>query len=235
MKRVRSSSSLPIRKRARFTKAGTRRSFLEPELKFYDTSLVGDTLLAGSAANNGEHDPAAVDCISAPAQGDGESERDGKKCIVTSATVQGYINIPAQANQTAGDASCEVMVCLVRDSQTNGAQYNSEEVFTNPGASTATGTSVLRNLKYSSRFSVLKTIRLQFDQPNMAYDGTNVEQGGCQKSFSLYSAMKMPVNFTSTSAGVAGVMDNSLHVLAFTNNTDLAPTISYNARVRFLG
>lgn len=206
------------------------------ELKFYDTSLVGSALVTNTDASGSEFDPASVLCISAPAQGDTEQSRDGNRITLKSAFVRGAINCPAQADQTAADTDTYVHIYLVQDKQTNGAQLNSEDVFTNPGANAATGAAVLRNLQYSTRFKVLDMCEIVFPPPTITYDGTNIEQSGQVKPFELSWKGTMPVQFKggATTAGVAGVADNSIHVLAFCFNTGYAPTMNYNARVRFL-
>jgi len=209
--------------------------FLGIENKFYDTSLTA-ALTASTNWAGAEHDPAGVLCISAPAQGDGESNRDGKKINITSAHVTGTIYCAAQANQTASDAAPVVFIALVLDMQTNGAQLNSEDVYTNPLGNSIANVNPLRNLQYSKRFKVLKTKTLQLPVPSITYDGTNIEQSGFVRSFRMdISKMALPVTFTATTAGVANVVDNSLHIIAVATNIDMAPAISYNARIRFVG
>lgn len=247
MKRARadpyySSSSAMAGKR----NAGARRmlaanvrtgGFLGMTTKFYDTAVAGAIIASPTDCSGGEVDPATVLCISAPAQGDGEQNRDGNRALIKSAFITGILEAAPQANQTAGDAASAWMVALVLDTQTNGAQLNSEDVYVNPSAATLLAGQPLRNLQYSSRFRVLKTVKGHFSQPNMAYDGTNIEQGGARTPFTMSWSGSLPVQFKggATAAGVAGVADNSLHVIAFTTGTDLAPVIRYNARVRFQG
>lgn len=213
--------------------------FLGKELKFYDTSLVGSALVTNNDAASCEFDPATVLCLSAPAQGDGESDRDGNRFIVKSCYVNGQIVCAQQADQTAADGTTWTVLYLVQDKQSNGAQLNSEDVFKNIGASTTTGACVMRNLQYSSRFRILDSVKVVFDRSApMTYDGTNIEQGGMLKTFKLSWKGNMPVQIKAgaTSAGVAGVADNSIHVLAFTYQpSPLAASLSYTSRIRFVG
>lgn len=210
--------------------------FLGIETKFYDTSVYATSVSIATDASGGEADPTTVNCISAPAQGDTEQNRDGNRIMIKSAFVTGCVIQPSQANQTSADNPTAVCVYLVLDKQSNGAQLNSEDVFKNQMGQIIGNASPLRNLQYSSRFQVLAKRVLQLEQPPMAYDGTNIEQGGSQKLFTLSWKGQLPVQFQggATSAGVSGVLDNSLHVIAFANHT-VAPTISYNARIRFVG
>lgn len=240
-KRYRPSARAPLRSSAR-RRAAYRASnfrtggFMGIEKKFYDTGLDSGALVAPTGAAGAEFDPATVATISAPAQGDGESNRDGRQIALKSAQINGLISVPVQANQTATDVAPVVSIFLVLDTQTNGAQLNSEDVFTNPAGVANTAWAPFRNLQYAKRFRVLSHKVVRIPMPQITYDGTNIEQGGVQVPFTMYVPLKnLVVNFTGTTAGVSNVTDNSLHVIAYASNISLAPTINYNARVRFVG
>lgn len=210
--------------------------FLGIEKKFYDTSRAAVAIVASTDASGAEYDPAAVNCLNAPAQGDGESNRDGRQIRMKSLLVRGAVYCPSQADQTAADVSPTVRVMAVLDTQTNGAQLNSEDVFTNPAGSGTTATSPFRNLQYSKRFRVLASKKVQFPPFSPTWDGTNLEQCGQAKDFQMSVNLKdLVVNFVGTTAGVASVADNSIHIIAYTNSTAAAPTLSYNSRLRFVG
>jgi len=135
----------------------------------------------------------------------------------------------------ANDMS-EIFVALVLDKQTNGAQLNSEDVFKNTGASATTASNPTRNLLFANRFQVLKEWKMCMKPPVVGYDGTNMEVWGSSERFEGFLNLELPVNFNSgTTASVANVIDNSLHIIAFCNGTGLDPKISYNARIRFMG
>lgn len=206
------------------------------ELKFLDQAITNTAVPSPAAATGGEMDPAAsVNCVGHPAQGDGPSDRDGRTYVVKSLDIKGIISVPAQANQTAGDVAGDLVVFLVQDTQTNGAQLNSEDVFTNISADALTATQCVRNLFFAKRFRVLDSCRMNFEQPEMVYDGTNVEQGGYVRPFELKWHGNVKVIATSTAGTVATVSDNSFHVIAFCSNAALAPAMYYNARTRFMG
>jgi len=209
--------------------------FLGIEHKFYDTTYTA--AITNSTGMTGlEADPNTVNCISAPAQGDGESDRDGKKINIESVHVHGVVSIASQADQTGADVVPTIMIALVLDTQSNGAQLNSEDVYKNLTSSALSSPTPLRNLQYSRRFKVLKTKILNFPAPALSYDGTNMEQSGKTMSFGMdIKRLNIPVTFTSTTAGIANVVDNSLHIIATTSSTTMAPTLYYNARIRFVG
>lgn len=227
--------------RASYARANTSsRGFLGVEKKFYDTFLVNSNITSPTDASGGEHDPSATSMISTPPQGDSATERIGKKIGIESVQVKGTVRINAEVNQTAGDNPQTVFVALVLDTQTNGAQLNSEDVFTVAGSATSVlNGAPLRNLEYGSRFRVLRSECFVFEPGNMVYDGTNVETAGVTKKIEWFHRFKDPlvVNFDSgTTASVANVIDNSLHIVAFGSDSSAnAPDLSYLARIRFVG
>jgi len=211
--------------------------FLGLELKFLDQFLLNQALVAPTDAAGAELDPTigSVLCIGHPAQGDGPSDRDGRTYVVKSITLEGSLYVAAQTNQTAADIAGQCRFYLVQDTQTNAAQLNSEDVFTNPNGSALTACSALRNLLHIKRFRILDEVKIDIEQPTMTYDGTNVEQGGFQRSFQLRWFGNVKVVATNTTGVVATVDDNSFHVVGYCTNTSTAPVVSYNCRTRFMG
>jgi len=212
------------------------------EKKFFDTGLVGGVPSASATATSGEIDPTTIDCLNAVALGDGPTQRDGRQINMMSITVKGNVFIPAQADQTAADTMPNIFIALVLDTQTNAAQAQSEQVFTNPGASASTANQPFLNLENHQRFRVLKTVRIAAEQIAgcvvPVYDGSNIEQSGASVPWSMYVNLKqMKVNFLSaqTTSVIAAIADNSLHLIAFTDNTSTSAIINYNARLRFMG
>jgi len=223
---------------AALTKALNERTagFLGMEMKFYDTSLVASALTAPADSSGGEHDPSGVITLNTVTQGDGESQRDGRKIIMKSIMLKGHIDVPAQADVTATDDGCKIMIALVLDTQTNGATISSENVFSNPSANSANAPNVFNNLQYSKRFRILKRLDLVLNPPPLSYDGTNIEMQGMKRAFKIYKTLNdIVVNYTANTENVANIVDNSLHVIAFCNEINMAPTINYNARLRFVG
>lgn len=206
--------------------------FLGIETKFYDTARVGAALITNTNAAGGEHDPATVNCISAPAQGDTEQNRDGNRIMIKSYHINGVITAPVVA-QTSGSQGKEVFVALVLDKQTNGAQLNSEDVFTNPSGDAALTCHVQRNLQYSSRFEVLGQQVLTANNASVGSTGTS----SYSLPFRFDGFRDIPVQFKggATAAGVSGVADNSLHIIAWESGSNQDYTINYNSRVRFQG
>lgn len=212
------------------------------ETKFLDIPIAAVALSAGANAESGEIQPTGIvtGCLSAPAQGDGATNRDGKKIIVQSTFIQGSINCSVQSLQATADSVPSVYLALVQDTQTNGVTIVSEDVFTNPCASANCNSQPFRNMSNSSRFRVLKSKTIMLRTPSMANDTGatgGVIQSGFNVPFKLSWKGAMPVNFSvsSTTADVANVIDNSLHLIAYTTSGTLIPTIYASCRIRFVG
>lgn len=247
MKRARVTGvSFAAKKRAlsSFGRRRARKNKIFPdELKFLDSSLGLTALTSPTDSTGGERDPAAL-CLNAVPQNDTMSGRDGSKIIMKSIQLNGVVRTGSQTAQTAADNGVDIFVALVLDTQTNSAQLNSEDVFTNPLANAVLATHPLRNMSFTSRFKVLKTEVFKFGYPTMvrsntlATDPIQHTQAGEIQPFSWY--VKLPDIQTqwatgNTDGAITAITSNTLHVIAFCNNTDTAPNIAYNARLRFLG
>jgi len=239
--RARSAAAAVRFRRTRSLASRRTAAVLGVEKKFFDTAVATVALTANTDMTAGEFDPtalpAAVACLSAPAQGDGEQNRDGKRIIVKSCQVKGAVSIAASELEAQTASPCKVFVALVQDMQTNGAQLNSEDVFKNLAAVAGTIVTPTRNLLFSSRFRVLRSEVLDMTIPTLShFAADSFSFNGIQKEFEWFVPMDMPVNFGSgTTAVIANVVDNSLHLIAFATTTSKAPAIQYNARIRFIG
>lgn len=210
---------------------------IAPEVKFYDTSLNDSQLAAPSDASGGEHDPTTVLTLSAPAQGSTEQQRIGRSIRITKVDVFGYIHAAALVTQTAVAAFPNFFVALVLDKQSNQGQLNSEDVYKNQAADADLATMPMRNMSNTTRYQVLAQQHLQITSGAAANNAaaTTISCSGFTIPVQFHLKMNIPVKFAVgvTSAGIAAVEDNSLHIIAFTNSTVYTPKISYNARIRF--
>lgn len=222
--------SILRRRRYRNIRTG---GYLGIEYKFKDYGFTGG-IQSPTDATGGEVDPSTALALNSIAQGDGESEREGRQVSLVQLHLQGVVTCPAQADQTATETPPIVFIAVVLDTQTNGAQLNSEDVYTNPGGTVLTGSMPLRDLQYSQRFKTLATKTLSFPPYPISYDGTNIEQGGLSRSFEIHLPLKgIKTTYTNTTAVVASIADNSIHVIAYASTG--SATLSYNSRIRFVG
>lgn len=214
--------------------------FLGIEKKFLDTYRSGTEITSAVALTGGEYDPTSgcTGCLSIPAQGDTEQQRDGKKFVIDSLILKGVV-FDEQTASEAVAVSRRVFVAVVLDTQTNGAQMNSEDCFKSLGGVAYLNATPLKNLLSGNRFRILKAHVFDLTPPGVAAAGA-VAHNAVTRQFDWYIPFKggLQVNCrdgdtSGTTANVANVVDNSLHVIAFSTHT--GTYITYNARVRFQG
>jgi len=222
---------------ARMVANAATMGFIGLEKKFLDTAKADAVVSSVAALTGGEYDPSTgcTGCLSCPAQGDTEQSRDGKRIVIDSLILKGYIRTGESVGQVPV-SNIKVFVAVVLDTQTNGAQLNSEDVFKNLLNSTEGTVCPTKNLLFGSRFRILKSHVFDVTPIGVAPASATLACNGVRREFDWYIPFKggLPVNMNAgTTADVANVADNSLHVVAFSTNADCA--IGYNARIRFQG
>lgn len=239
---VRKTQMALIRKTARIIRgAGARdinaivrarsRSALAPEVKFYDTT--GSVSFVASTDATGGEIGASMCC---PAQGDGDQNRDGKKIICKYLEIRGSIDWAPEEIQANPPLGQQCFLALVLDTMTSGAQLNSEDVFKNLGASVSTATVPLRNLLFNSRFRVMKKETFDLNVNNVSHFAIDsFSHAGKRVNFEWFIPLRdLVVNYNAgTTAVVGSIQDNNLQLVGFGNSASC--TISYNARLRFVG
>lgn len=211
--------------------------FLGIEKKFYDTALAVTAILNPTDATGGELDPSATSMISTPAVGDGEQNRDGKRIVIDSVHVRGTINRPPVENSIDPPVADKVFLALVLDTQSNGAQMNSEDCFKNLSGSVYGAIEPMRNLLFGSRFRVLRSDVFDLDPRTCSAEGDNLHSvGGVTQCFDWFVPLNaLPVNFNAgTTSSIANVVDDSLHMIGYSIGGGNC-TLTYNARIRFQG
>ncbi len=208
--------------------------FMGIKLKFFDSSRVALALTAPTDAAGGEADPTTLNCLFAPVQGTGAQNRDGRRVTMKSVQIEGIVELSNVDGSATAVITPRVFIALVLDKQTNAAQLNSEDVYTNPAANADMATSPLRDLERSTRFTVLKTWDLNMSTTGMGTAAAN-DLMGKQLKFSCYKKLDHRVEFVLNGGTVADIQDNSLHLIAYASNGNGAPNIGYNCRVRFQG
>lgn len=211
---------------------------VQVEKKFLDNSLAGQALVATTDWTGTELDPATTLCFTAPAQGDTASSRDGKQIICKSLHITGQVFCVPQEATLDPPLATEVFLALVLDTQTNNAQLNGEDVYSLNTANVGLNAFPMRNMNFGKRFKVLKTQRCVFDNTDHSFVAANsFNTSGRVVEIDWYIPLNnLRVNFNSTTTGVIGnVLDNSIHLIGNANSTAQAPTITYQARLRFIG
>lgn len=219
------------------------RGFIGIEKKFLDTALTDTAIASNADLTSGVYDPSTgcTGCLSCPAEGDTEQQRDGKKYVIDSLVLKGYV----QNGQSVGEApegSTKVFVAVVLDTQTNGAQMTSDDCFKNTLNAAPTIADPLKNLLSGKRYRILKSQVFDLTPIGISAAAATTAHWAVRRDFDWYIPFKggLPVNLkaaspagTGVNANVANVVDNSLHVIAF--STVGGSSIGYNSRIRFQG
>jgi len=227
---------------ARVIANATTAGFLGIEKKFLDTYVAPTAIAANANLTSGMYDPVSVavggcvSCISAPGQGSSEQQRNGKQCTIDSVILKGYVN-NAPTGSSNVEAATKVFVAVVLDTETNAAQCASEAIFKNVSGDVSLAADPAKNLLGGNRFRILKSQVYDLTPIGAFAASVNYAGNGVRREFDWYIPFKsgLPVHFnaTGTDANIANVVDNSIHVVAF--STLAGATIAYNARVRFMG
>lgn len=213
--------------------------FMGIKTKFFDTALTPTAIVSPTNAAGGEVDPnvggsANFGCLGVPLIGTAESNRIGDEILVKQIDINGTVTCVAQSAQTSSDIGTKVFLALVLDTQTNGAQLNSEDVYTNPSADASLAASPFRDMQYTKRFKTIRTEELIFDNAAISYDGVNVLQSGLIKHFRWVIPVDVVQQMTGSQVDVSNISTNSFHMIAYASSTALAPTLQYNCRKRFI-
>jgi len=216
-----------------------------PELKFLDTYLQYQILSLDSAMTGGILPPSAIASI--PVRGDGPSNFTGRGVRIKSWCVRGSFDLDREDVMVLPPTGRNAFIALVLDTQTNGVQCTSEEVFTNPGNGIASMCSPHVNLLNCNRFRILarktveinpQTLSIYFLIPPAVPE---YQQAGVRVPFEFFVPLDIPVSYKSFGSQIADVVDNSLHVVMFQSYYDATlllhePAVSggYSSRVRFI-
>lgn len=226
-----------LQKRANYQARNYRvGGFIGQELNFYDTFRTTVNISSAGDATAAEYDPSAELCLYAPKQGAGASDRLGRKTLMKSIHMSGIIGVDDKDAQVALRSGALYFVALVLDTQTNGAQLNSEDVYTNPSGDVKSIACVLRDMERISRYKILATKRITTVQNlNTGVEGAEtIDINGIQMPFEFFIPLNIPVEHIADGGTVADIQDNSIHLLIFCTNAEAAPYVSYNCRVRFV-
>lgn len=185
----------------------------------------------------------AMQCMNCPSVGDGQSNRDGRKIVVTSLEIKGFVQIPAQVNGAAGSHPnpVSIWIALVVDTQTNGVQMNSEDCYVyNNVVVQADAAQPFKNLLYGGRFKTLRMWQITVnDRINVVESDNTVDTQAYRRGFHYYKKVKIPVDFNAgTTSDVANIVDNSIHLLCAASGPvhgATNPSITYSGRIRFIG
>lgn len=219
------------------------------ELKAYDTWVVATELAFAGNWVDTQIDPLSVNCLSAMPTGTGSSERIGRKIVIKSIQVSGSIFNAGLIEGYNPIRPGSVLIAIVLDTQTNGAQLQGGDVYYTGESDIYFGNLLVactpfRRLEGMSRFKVLKKVLLRFIaapfatvlEDDQGVGLINMPQQNV--TFQVNLDLNIPVTFFSDDEGIESVMDNSLHIIANRDNTESSGgqvLLSYISRIRYVG
>lgn len=235
------SAAVQARRAARRANAAANRTanmrsggYVDLESKFLDSELTATTLTVNWTSLN----PTGTGCtnsISVPAQGDGESDRDGRVYYIQSVHVKGAITTSATESEAAPEGDGYARVILYWDTQSNKAEATATDIMDAGGTDDFLA---FRNLQNSKRFIVLKDKIIKI-KPMLTNEGAinSFSQAPSYQFFKFNKKFKKPIKVrcTGTTANVSSVSDNNFGIAALVNSQTNIPAaqIQYQARIRF--
>ncbi len=205
------------------------RPVISGELKFLDTNLNSEAFTTAWIPKN----PTTVNCLNAVPQGTTESSHDGRVYWVHAIFIRGTITHTLLQGAAAPSADLRVRICLVWDTQCNGAELAATEVM---DAGAADDLLAFRDLQHSKRFRVLKDKFFQINPKTMSEGGADFfANPATSRDFKWNTVFKRPIKVITDGTGntVSDISDNAFHIIGIASSTTI--TLTYECRVRFSG
>jgi len=187
---------------------------VQPELKFFDTSLAFSFDQTGNIPATGQ--------LCLIPQGDTESTRDGRKAWIKSIQIRGNITYVPSTSPNGTDT---VFLYVILDSQCNGNPATITEVFTS-----ADMWSNMLQLNNSGRFRILK----KWELPIASRAGVSAAFSGDVKQISWYKRCNIPIDWNGTTGALTEIRSNNIF-LAAGSLRDIVSTMAGTCRLRFQG
>ncbi len=200
------------------------------ELKFSDSENNADAFAVTWATMV----DGTMNCLSAVAQGVGESQRLGRKYWISSIHLKLNIIEPAKESQAGPISDTQLRLILVLDTQTNATIINATDV-----VDTGQTADILsfRNLQQTGRFRVLWDRKIVMPIINQTNEGAvnKFAAGTTVRLININKKFKRPiaVECEGTGATVTDISTNSISLIGISNV--VTTTLTYQCRIRFRG
>jgi len=220
----------PLRRLKGFNGNARTGGFIGLEMKFADIEANADAFATSWATM----EDATNDSVSGVAQGDGESQRDGRKYNIHSIHIRARINVLTVESGGAPLGDLHGRICLVWDTQTNGSQLTATDVM---DGGLTDDTLAFRNLQHTKRFRVLWDRSWKINRKQTNEGAVNLFASGNETTaimtFNRRFKTPIPVICQATTGVIAAISDNSLHIIGVANSS--TALLNYQVRLRFTG
>lgn len=193
------------------------------EVKFLDTALAFQVDQTSEIPATGQ--------LTLIPQGDGQSEREGRKANISSIHIKGIMTFVPGASAVASDIA---YIYVVQDTQTNGAAAtvasDTVGVFTAAGANLAVAVRCLAN---TERFKILK----KFVVPLVSQAGVTTAYNNVSRNIDWYGKVNIPMEYDAAAAtgALSTIRTNNVFLIAGCSNSDDLIAFVGNCRIRFQG
>ncbi len=187
------------------------------EKKFFDGSKGNTSISATGTITD--------DSLNEIAQGDGESNRDGRKIIIKSVHVKGLVK--ADAATTPTTTGNRIRIIMYLDKQANGATATVADLLEDADING------FRNLSNSGRFTFWYDRSMDLNNIAGSYDGAGDQFGEMHKGFKINKSCDIPVQFNSTAGAITELTSNNIGMCMIDEEGN--STAQYRWRVRFVG
>ncbi len=191
---------------------------LNPEKKFVDL-----------AVNSGPATTGSVILMSLIPQGDGESQRVGRKAIITDYLFHGHWELTAAQATTTSN---RVRIAIVQDTQTNGVAMTAALCWNTAGTADI---NAFRDLSLIGRFKVLYD-KSHVLNAGISGNGTTSQTGEHHREVRINLKCCIPIEYdASASTGAIGTQQvNSLHLVMWEENATPATLLQGTSRIRYV-
>lgn len=157
------------------------------------------------------------------AQGDGHSQRDGRKVTLASVHVNGVLHVNTQK-------ATSVRVAIVMDKYCNGTALDPVDVFDDQPSSYL-DICAFRNLDNVQRFDVIHDETFDIC-PDISNNGATELNNAACRHFKINKKLSEVVNYSDTGSTIANIADKALYLLIWSSQTG---TYELVTRVRYYG
>lgn len=182
-----------------------------------------------------------IGCMPMPLVGDGYYARDDRRIFVKSIKIRGYINWDLSDTLTSATGSGFVRLVFVKDTQTNGATLDAENVigggFDSSGAACISGdgggVNFFTDPEGWSRYKIMRDFTIRAPPQPVFNDGTDGAQQEMRTPFKITVKSNCYVNFSGNTGKIGSIIDNSFHLLTGKSGIQGAASLCYYVRTSF--
>ena len=235
----------PSAKSGKNTRSG---GFIDYDLKYldtvYDGSVISTTISSSYMA------PTSGGILGIPTEGDGATNRNGRKYVIKNIFVSGVITTSptnALSSVTEGYGYYFALVLDTQNNATLGFPTNGGDIWKSQGGTAAAELpQPLRDLEYTTRFKILDHCYVPAgplvavnDYDNAATTNPTTSSLGpaTSPSVKLSWSGEIPVQLIhgATTSSYTSVADNAIALMAIAGSSQFTPLFRGKARVRFIG